>query len=113
MPDHEPILTALRRVMDPCSIATGVPINLVDMGLVKAVANDAGDIRIELRLTSPICWQAANIIAKVEEVVAPLPGVHSVVCSLEASSDWMPDMIAPHARERLRHVRPLAEAANR
>lgn len=96
-------------MVDPCSIATGVPINLVDMGLVKQVTQDAGAVHIELRLTSPICWQAANIIAKVEELVAPLPGVDSVLCTLDAASDWMPDMIAPHIRKRLREVRPLPE----
>lgn len=112
MPDQEPIWAALRRVVDPCSIATGVPINLVDMGLVKQVESEEGEVRIELRLTSPICWQAANIIAEVERFVAPLPGVRSVQCTLDASSDWMPDMIAPHMRERLRQVRPIAEAAH-
>ena len=110
MPDHEMIWTALQRVVDPCSIATGVPINLVDMGMVKTITHDEGRVSIELRLTSPICWQAANIVAKVEEVLAPLAGVDSVVCTLDPASDWMPDMMAAHAREKLRRLRPLAEA---
>ena len=37
----DPLRDALRRVVDPCSIATGVPVDLLDMGLVKACASMA------------------------------------------------------------------------
>lgn len=109
MREFEAIWTALERVVDPCSIATGAPINLVDMGMIKDIANDAGDVRIELRLTSPICWQAGNIITKVEEVIALLPGVRSVTCALSPVSDWMPDMMAASARARLKRQLPELE----
>ena len=109
MPDHAMIRAALERVVDPCSIATGVPINLVDMGMVRTITHDDGEVRVALRLTSPICWQAANIVARVEEVLAPLAGVDTVVCTLDPASDWMPDMMASHAREKLRRLRPVTK----
>ena len=109
MRDHQQVWSALERVVDPCSIATGAPISLVEMGMVKQIHRGWDDVRIVLRLTSPICWQAANIVAKVEEVVGALPGVATVTCEIDPNSDWMPDMIDPEARRRLRALRPLAE----
>lgn len=108
MRSDQAIWDALQRVVDPCSIATGVPISLVDMGIVKTVSFDDGAVHVLLRLTSPVCWQAANILAKVEEVVGAEPEVTSVTCEIDPLSDWMPDMIRPDIRQRLRAVRPLA-----
>lgn len=108
MSDLSLVHAALGRVVDPCSIATGAPISLVEMGMVKDVVEDAGTVRITLRLTSPICWQAANIVAKVEEVVRAVPAVSAVECRLDPNSDWMPDMIAESAQARLRQLRPLS-----
>ncbi len=109
MSNNQSVWAALRRVADPCSIATGVPVNLVDMGLVKEVVVKDGIARIVLRLTSPICWQVANIIAAIEEGVGAIPGIRSVTCSIDPVSDWMPDMMAPEARALLRRLRPLEE----
>jgi metal-sulfur cluster biosynthetic enzyme len=109
MCSEQPVWAALRRVADPCSIATGAPVNLADMGLVKEVVVEDGIACIVLRVTSPICWQAANIIAAIEESVGAVPGIRSVACSIDPVSEWMPDMMAPEARARLRRLRPLEE----
>lgn len=99
---------ALERVVDPCSIATGVPISVVKMGMVKHVEFDDGVASVLLRLTSPVCWQASNILEMVEVVVGEVPGVTKVICTLDPKSDWMPSMIDPEARRRLRQVRPVS-----
>lgn len=101
------IHAALSDIVDPCSIATGAPISLVEMGMVKSIGIIDGRVRIELVLTSPICWQAANIIDKVEKDVGALPGVRSVECSIDAAAEWLPEHMAPQARARLRAVRPI------
>jgi metal-sulfur cluster biosynthetic enzyme len=101
------IREALRRVVDPCSIAAGAHISLVDMGMVEEIDEVDGAVRITLMLTSPICWQAGNIIAKVEEVVGALPGVQSVACVLDPIAQWMPEHMHPDARARLRLLRPM------
>lgn len=107
MPDAAAIQAMLDRVVDPCSIATGFPISLTDMGMVIAVTTSAGGIvHVDLRLTSPICWQAANIIAQVEEAVARVPGIAKVICTIDPTAEWMPDMMAPSARAGLRRLRP-------
>jgi metal-sulfur cluster biosynthetic enzyme len=104
---EEAIRQALENVVDPCSIATGVPISLGDMGLIKELHWLAGDVKLVLRLTSPICWQAANILDAVERAVMTVPGVRSVNCTLDPGTEWMPSMMSAGARERLRRIRPL------
>jgi metal-sulfur cluster biosynthetic enzyme len=108
MPDAAAVRSALDHVVDPCSIATGLPISLTDMGMVKAVTlSEEGVAHVELRLTSPICWQAANIIAQVEEAVARVPGIARVICTIDPMAEWMPAMMAQSARDGLRRLRPM------
>ena len=91
--------------------ATGVPINLVEMGMLKQIHVEGGAVRISLRVTSPLCWQATNILAKVEELVGAVPGVISVACDFDTGNEWMPSMMADAARARLRRIRPLPAVA--
>lgn len=108
MPDIAAIQAMLDQVVDPCSIATGLPISLTDMGMVTEVTlNEDGVAHVELRLTSPVCWQAANIIAQVEKVVASVPGVSKVICTVDPKAEWIPDMMAPGPRAALRRLRPM------
>jgi metal-sulfur cluster biosynthetic enzyme len=108
MPDIAAIRAMLDQVVDPCSIATGVPISLIDMGMVSEIRlNEDGVAHVELRLTSPVCWQAANIIAQVEKVVARVPGVSKVMCTVDPTAEWVPDMMAPGPRAELRRLRPM------
>lgn len=100
---------ALARVVDPCSIATGVPITVEEMGLLERVTADAdGAVLVELRLTSPFCFQAVNIVERIDEVTADLEGVSSVRVEIDPAAEWMPDMMTAGPRDRLRQVRPLA-----
>jgi metal-sulfur cluster biosynthetic enzyme len=98
---------ALRRVVDPCSIATGVQVDLLDMGLVKDLRFDGGTARVELIVTSPLCTQVGLIIDRVHEVLEGVDGVGSVEVTVDARAEWWPGMMAASARERLRAVRPL------
>lgn len=99
----------LRTIVDPCSIATGVPIDLVDMGLLMSVDAIDGDVVVTLCLTSPTCWQAANIIAEVERKVSALPDVRRARCVIAQAAAWMPDMMSAAARQRLRQLRPIED----
>jgi len=108
MRDTAAIQAMLDQVVDPCSIATGLPISLTDMGMVREVTlNEDGVAHVGLRLTSPVCWQAANIIAQVEQVVARVPGVSKVICTVDPASEWTPDMMAAGPRAELRRLRPM------
>jgi metal-sulfur cluster biosynthetic enzyme len=102
-----PLRDALRRVVDPCSIATGVPVDVLDMGLVSDLRLDGGTAYAELIVTSPLCMQIGLIAERVRGVLAEVDGVDSVEVTVDARAEWWPGMMAASARERLRAVRPL------
>jgi metal-sulfur cluster biosynthetic enzyme len=103
----EQVHSAIRRVVDPCSIATGVPIDLIDMGLLKSVALDGHRVQVTLILTSPMCWQITNIVEALTSNLREIPGVRVADVQIDTADMWMPDMMAPSAQARLRRVRPL------
>jgi metal-sulfur cluster biosynthetic enzyme len=104
---------ALARVVDPCSIATGVPLTLAEMGMVEGIAVEDGRVTVTLVLTSPACWQAGNIIQAVETSVGRVPGVASVACTVNHNAGWLPDQMEPGARLRLRAARPVDDPVTR
>jgi len=105
--DLAPLEAALDRVVDPCSIATGAPIGLREMGLVTGLTLDGGHARVTLSLTSPMCWQMTNIVDMVKQELGALEGVTWVSCEIDPAADWMPDRMSAGAKTRLRAVRPL------
>jgi metal-sulfur cluster biosynthetic enzyme len=107
--DKDIIIRALEQVVDPCSIATGVPIGLASMGLIEDVRCEGGQVHIVLRLTSPICWQAANILRQSEAKIGQLEGVVSVNCEIDAAAEWSMELINPVYLGRLRALRPHAK----
>ena len=91
----------LDEIRDPCSIATSVPMGLVEMGIVKTVRVSAeGEVDIELRLTSPVCEMVGYMMKESRTRIAVLPGVTSVNVRHDAGLDWTPDLISPEARAR-------------
>jgi metal-sulfur cluster biosynthetic enzyme len=97
---------ALAGVVDPCSIATGIPLTLFEMGMVEDIAMGDGQVTVTLVLTSPVCWQAGNIIQAVETSVGRVPGVASVICTVDHDAGWLPGQMDSGARLRLRAARP-------
>jgi len=104
----EEIRAAVATVVDPCSIATGEPISLVDMGLLQSIAVDDGAVEVTLIVTSPVCWQSMNMIAAVERAVTRIDGVRTVRCRVDPAGEWLPEMMAPESQARLRRLRPIA-----
>lgn len=110
MVSQDQVTEALRSVVDPCSIATGVPINLVDMGIVRGIKIDGTHVEIQLRFTSPVCLQAMNITSAIEDAVMAIDGVGQVTCDTRSGAwEWKPEMMAPSAQARLRRLRPMPE----
>lgn len=101
------IATALRTVIDPCSAATGVPLNLLDMGLVRRAERLGARVEVDLRLTAPICWNAAPMMDAVQQAVGCVPGVETVVCTADHGSEWTPAHMSAIAKRRLQLIRPV------
>lgn len=115
---EERILGRLDEVKDPCSVATGTPMGLTEMGLVKSVdVSDDGEVRVVLRLTSPFCEMIGFLKSSAIDKIADLPAVASVSVESDSGFDWSPDDMAPHQQERraerLRAVRADVAAHRR
>lgn len=104
---------ALDRVVDPCSIATGVPITLTEMGLVAGLEVSAGRATVHLRVTSPFCMHIGNMQERIIEVLGEVDGMQEVRVEVDDGMEWLPTMMSDEARLRLREVRPLDESGSR
>lgn len=108
--DLEPDLTAaLETVIDPCSAATGVPLSVLDMGLVKRAERIGDRVEVDVRLTAPICWNAAPMMDAIEQAVKRTCGVDAVVCTADHGLDWTPGHMSPAATRRLQLIRPVPQ----
>ena len=99
----------LDRIHDPCSVASGTPMGLTEMGLVGGVEiTPDGDVRIDLRLTSPFCHMVPFFQTEAIRLVGELPGVRTVTLKGDMGLDWSPSLIAPEAqRRRMLRLEPV------
>jgi metal-sulfur cluster biosynthetic enzyme len=97
----------LHRVVDPCSIATGVPISIIDMGLVLSADVVDRTATITVQLTSPFCMQIGLITERIRSEVSALDEIDEVTVDVDHSAEWLPSMVDAGARERLRERRPF------
>ncbi len=89
------IRSELDAIKDPCSLASGVPLGLDEMGLVDDVTiDDHGAVEVKLRLTSPFCHMIGFFTTEAERRVSSLPGVRSVSLIADNGLDWSPSRIS-------------------
>jgi metal-sulfur cluster biosynthetic enzyme len=103
------IRVALCGVHDPCSVASNVPLNVLDMGLVPSWTLDAGGhVAVRLILTSVACWHATAIAEAIERRLLEVDGVTSVAVELDHETLWGPERMSERARasvdRRRRHT---------
>jgi metal-sulfur cluster biosynthetic enzyme len=91
----------LRQIKDPCSVATGHPLHLEEMGLVKSVDVDAeaGHAVVDLRLTSPTCVMVGYFVTEIQQLVRQaLPEIRDVDVHFDHGFDWTPKMMSEEVR---------------
>ena len=108
---------ALRDVIDPCSAATGSRLDVVEMGLLAGVEvepGEAGDhVRVDLRLTSPMCHQVPYFYEEIEGTVGDLPGVSSATLETDHGLEWTEEMLSEEAERKRQAVLDDQEARYR
>ncbi|GAA0957242.1 metal-sulfur cluster assembly factor [Virgisporangium aurantiacum] len=104
-------LDALADVYDPCCREKGI--SVVDMGLVRTVSEDAGNVRVELLLTSGWCPFAARVLTDVHDSIARQPGVNAVEVEIVWDEPWTTDRLSPAARRQLRFLPDPAAVEDR
>jgi metal-sulfur cluster biosynthetic enzyme len=91
----------LHEIKDPCSVATGYPLHLEEMGLVKSVEVDAeaGRAVVDLRLTSPTCVMVGYFVTEIQRLVTEaIPEIEDVKVLFDRGFDWTPDMMSEEVR---------------
>ncbi len=90
------VKAALRRVKDP-----ELNLNIVDLGLVYAIAVDGANVCVDLSLTSPGCPSGPEIMYGAEEELRARPGVDDVAINLVWTPLWSPERIEPRIKAYL------------
>lgn len=106
------IRAELDEIKDPCSVASGTPLGLDEMGLVDTVSiSDAGVVVLRLRLTSPFCHMIGFFKVEAQRRVGALPGVSAVELEADNGLDWSPTRISAAGQSRrAAHLARMSEA---
>lgn len=93
---------AIAKVDDPCSVRANAPLNVFELGLVRAwsVGVD-GDVHVTLSPTSPSCVLIGSIMQGIERRVGAVPGVASVAVALDRETFWTEDLMSAEGRRKL------------
>ncbi|MFP2905642.1 metal-sulfur cluster assembly factor [Pyxidicoccus sp. 3LFB2] len=91
----------IQDIPDPCSLATGVPLGIGEMGLIQSVDCTEGRVTVRLHITSPMCMMAAYFMREIEQRLTGQEGVASVHVEFDQDLKWTPGDIHPDARARL------------
>jgi metal-sulfur cluster biosynthetic enzyme len=104
-------LDALSDVYDPCCREKGI--SVVDMGLVRSVRENGGEVRVELLLTSGWCPFAARVLTEIQDRIEAQPGVSSADVEIVWDEAWTTDRLSPRAASLLRFLPPPSQVPDR
>jgi len=93
---EDQVKLALRRVKDP-----DLQLNIIDLGLVYAIAVDGSTVKIDMTLTSPACPSGPELMTNAENEVKSLAGVEKVEVNLVWMPFWTPEKMEPRVRAYL------------
>jgi metal-sulfur cluster biosynthetic enzyme len=106
------VLEVLHTITDPCSISAGVPISVVDMGLVPVVelaTNKSDpfltDVSLAFTVTEPTCLMYHAFAREADTKLRELINVGSVCITVLPYTMWTEDDMTVEARERLAAAR--------
>ena len=95
-PDRTALLEALKDVIDP-----ELGYNIVDLGLIYALAVDGGDVAVTMTMTTPGCPAQHAIRSGVEACLARQPGVGRVTVDVVWQPRWTPQRMSDAAKSFL------------
>lgn len=82
------VAAALADICDPCSLAAGAPLSLVDMGLLRSCSYDDGVLTVRLGVTGPGCTFFGAFGEAARLAVAALPGVREARVVIDTTTVW-------------------------
>lgn len=91
------IVEAVRDIYDP-----EIPVNIYDLGLIYGIdLTEAGDVDVQMTLTSPSCPAAESLPPQVEQRIAAVEGVASATIRVVWEPPWNPEMMSEDAKLEL------------
>lgn len=97
LPLKDRIVNVIKTIYDP-----EIPVDIYELGLIyQTDISDAGDVSIQMTLTSPACPVAGSMPKQVEQKVASLPGVKSAKVELVWDPPWSQERMSEAARLEL------------
>jgi metal-sulfur cluster biosynthetic enzyme len=110
----ERILEAANQVLEPCGMAQGLSVGMVDMGLIRGVdVEQRGSrwyVRVRARVTSPDCLHFVYFERELRATIAAIADFEKIDVEWTEGSDWTPDDMSPRLRQQMndRRRRQLA-----
>ena len=96
MAEETALLDALKQVVDP-----ELMINVVDLGLVYSIEQEADTVKVEMTLTSPACPAGPQIVQQSKLALEKVEGIKAAEIKLVLSPPWTPDRMTDEARDQL------------
>jgi len=93
---EEKIVKMLKTVFDP-----EIPVDIYSLGLIYKVDVDAGNVTIDMTLTSPNCPAVDFIVEDVKMKVESIEGVKSLKVNIVFDPPWDKDMMSEEAKLEL------------
>jgi metal-sulfur cluster biosynthetic enzyme len=101
----EHVLAAANQILEPCGMAQGLSIGIVDMGLIVGVDVKQNDsrwqVKVRARVTSPDCLHFVYFERELRAAIAAIDAVEEIEVEWTDGSDWTPDDMSPQLREQL------------
>jgi metal-sulfur cluster biosynthetic enzyme len=93
---EEDVRSALKSVEDP-----EAGMNIVDLGLVYAIAVEPGRVRVDMTMTSPACPVAPYLVDEAAAAIRTVaPDGTDVAVELVWEPPWTPDLMSAEAKKR-------------
>lgn len=92
----------LNDVIDPCSVASGMPLGLPEMGLVAGVDVEGSHLDVRIRLSSPGCYMLGYFTDEIRDRLLPMSGIDSVDVHFDEGFEWDASFMSEEVKERRR-----------
>jgi metal-sulfur cluster biosynthetic enzyme len=99
------IRAALNTIVDPCSAVAGAPAGLQDMGLIRRVTIEEGEVgarvSVVIAVTEFGCLMGAPFVQEAYDRLLKLGGFEHIEVNLDDKFDWVASDMDPAYQARL------------
>jgi metal-sulfur cluster biosynthetic enzyme len=100
---------AANRIQEPCGMAQGLAIGMVDMGLIREIdvqrCEKHWNVTVRARVTSPDCLHVVYFERELRAAVATIAGIGQFRMEWDGGYDWTPECMSEALRVRMKERR--------